>query len=110
MVTDCKFFIECCDKNICHNLLIMLLLLDFLTKIFLKYSLFIIHVLHIIIIHETSMYIHIMYIIAHIHEGLNPKRHGNAPRCAPPNHYKPLNERKFKFIIFDMELILKFKI
>jgi hypothetical protein len=51
----------------------MLLLLDFLTKIFLKYSLFIIHVLHIIIIHETSMYIHIMYIIAHIHEGLNPK-------------------------------------
>ncbi len=51
---------------------------------------FMIHVSYIIFIHDTSMNIHITYINAHIHQGLNPRLHGDAPKSSPPNHFKSL--------------------
>jgi hypothetical protein len=66
------------------------LVLDFFKQIILKIFIVIIHVLNTIFIHNTSMYIHITYINAHIHQGLNLKLHGLAPRSSPPNHFKTL--------------------
>jgi hypothetical protein len=82
---DYKFFTTC-NKNTCHDLIIIIFL-DLL-EIFLKIFTSIIYVSYILFIHDISMYIHIMYINAHIHQGLNPRLHGDAPRSSPPNHFK----------------------
>ncbi len=36
------------------------------------------------------MYIHIIYINAHVHQGLNPRPYKDAPKSLPPNHCKTL--------------------
>jgi hypothetical protein len=71
-----------------------------------------IHILYIIFIHDTSMYIHITYINTHIHQGWNLRLFGNTPRSSPPDHFKSLIKIKIKinFIIFDMKLFYKFKL
>jgi len=69
----------------------------------------IIYVSYVIFIHITSMYIHIMYINVHIHGGLNPRLHGNAPRFSPPKPFKIFNKIKKKTQIYYLwhETILK---
>jgi len=78
----------------------------------LKIFITIIHVLYIIFIHDTSMYIHITCINAHIHQGLNTRLQGDAPRSSPPNHFKSLLNffKKFNFITFDIKLFKNFKL
>jgi hypothetical protein len=58
------------------------------------------------------MYVHITDINAHIHQRLNPRLHGDAPRSSLPNHFKTLmkNNKKLKFIKFYMKLFKKFKV
>jgi hypothetical protein len=45
------------------------------------------------------MYIHITYINAHIHQGLNPRLHGDAPRSSPPNHFMSFDKMEKKIIL-----------
>ncbi len=61
----------------------------------------IVHVLYIIFIHDTSLYIYITYINAHIHQGFNPKLHGDAPRSSAPNHLKSLISEKESLILLS---------
>ncbi len=69
-----------------------------------------VHVSYTIFIHVTLMYIHITYINAHIHQGLNPKLNGYAPKSSPPNHFKTLIRFFFKSLNFDIKLFKKFKL
>jgi hypothetical protein len=99
---DCKFFISCHDKNTCHDLIIIILYFGIFKQNILKVFInTIIQVSYIIFIHDTSTYIHIMYTNTHIHEGLNPKLHGNAPRSSPPNHFKSLMNCKKSLILLS---------
>jgi len=63
--TDCKSLMACHDKNTCCDLIIYIY--DFLKQNILKIFITIIHVLYIIFIYDTSMYVHITYINAQIH-------------------------------------------
>ncbi len=94
-VTYYKIFITWHDKNTQCDLLLLLLLFVFgllwifLIIFFLKIFTIIIHVLNILFIHDISMYVHITYINACIHQGLNPKLHEDALiRSSPPNTSK----------------------
>jgi hypothetical protein len=40
------------------------------------------------------MYVHITYIIACFHQGLNPKLHEDALQSSPLNHFKTLIKEK----------------
>jgi hypothetical protein len=107
---DCKFFTACHDKKYMpwFNINNINIFWFYLTKYFEDIPT-IIYVSYVIFMHITSMCIHIMYINAHIHQGLNPRLHENAPRFSSP---KPLQifdkiKRKLNFIIFDMNLFLK---
>jgi hypothetical protein len=54
----------------------------------------------------------IKYIMACIHQGLNPRPHGSTLRPSPPNHFNTLlvKLKKFNFIMFEMKLFMKFKL
>jgi hypothetical protein len=68
----------------------------------------IVHVSYTIFIHDTSMYIHITYINAHIHQGFNP----TSWRCTKVFTTKPLQDFDKilkKSLNFDIKLFKKFK-
>jgi hypothetical protein len=86
-VADYIFFITCHDKNTCHerkktcfSIFFMVFLGNFFGTI--HHHHMCINILHLYttFVHDSFMYIHIIYINACIHQGLNSKLHGDAPR------------------------------
>jgi hypothetical protein len=54
--------------------------------------------------------IYTLHTLTHIHQGLNPRFHGNAPRSSPLIQVFDKIKIKFNFTIFHMKLFLKFKL
>ncbi len=111
LVMECKISVACHDKNKCHDLIIIIFL-DFLNKIFWRYSL---HHHTCFVYHIYTWYINVYTHYVHWCTHSLRVQPQTSCKCTKVFTTKPLQffdkiKRKFNFVIFDMKLFLKFKL